>query len=68
MNAGRVVETGSAEAIFTRPQDPYTRRLLAASQLVEAAACWASAILQVRDLRKVFPGRWRPPASSRWTA
>ena len=38
MNAGRVVETGSAEAIFTAPQHPYTRRLLSASQLVEAAA------------------------------
>jgi ABC-type dipeptide/oligopeptide/nickel transport system ATPase component len=37
MNAGRVVETGSAQAIFTQPQDPYTRRLLAASQLVGAA-------------------------------
>ena len=37
MNAGRVVETGSAEAIFTQPQDPYTQRLLSASQLVEAA-------------------------------
>jgi len=37
MNAGRVVETGSAEAIFTRPSDDYTQRLLSASQLVEAA-------------------------------
>jgi ABC-type dipeptide/oligopeptide/nickel transport system ATPase component len=37
MNAGRVVETGSAEAIFTRPEDAYTQRLLSASQLVEAA-------------------------------
>ncbi|MBL6615935.1 MAG: ABC transporter ATP-binding protein [Reyranella sp.] len=37
MNAGRVVETGSAEAIFTRPRDGYTQRLLSASQLVEAA-------------------------------
>jgi ABC-type dipeptide/oligopeptide/nickel transport system ATPase component len=37
MNAGRVVETGSAEAIFTQPSDGYTQRLLSASQLVEAA-------------------------------
>ena len=37
MNAGRVVETGSAEAIFTRPSDRYTQHLLSASQLVEAA-------------------------------
>jgi peptide/nickel transport system ATP-binding protein len=37
MNAGKVVETGSAEAIFTTPQDLYTQRLLSASQLVEAA-------------------------------
>ncbi|WP_158292154.1 ABC transporter ATP-binding protein [Paracraurococcus ruber] len=38
MNAGRVVETGTTEAIFTRPQQPYTRRLLAASRLDAAAA------------------------------
>jgi ABC-type dipeptide/oligopeptide/nickel transport system ATPase component len=38
MNAGRIVETASAEAIFTRPRDPYTQRLLSASQLVEAPA------------------------------
>ena len=38
MNAGRVVETGSTEAIFTAPAQSYTRRLLAASQLVEASA------------------------------
>jgi len=37
MNAGRVVESGSAEAIFTRPRDAYTQRLLASSVLVEAA-------------------------------
>ncbi|WP_108258183.1 ABC transporter ATP-binding protein [Mangrovicoccus ximenensis] len=37
MNRGRVVETGSAERIFTAPQDPYTRRLLAASVLTEDA-------------------------------
>jgi ABC-type dipeptide/oligopeptide/nickel transport system ATPase component len=33
MNAGRVIETGSSEAIFTAPRDEYTRRLLSASQL-----------------------------------
>ena len=38
MNAGRVVEMGSAEAILTAPQNAYTRRLLAASQLIEHAA------------------------------
>ena len=37
MHAGRVVETGSTEAIFTRPREPYTRRLIAASRLEPAA-------------------------------
>ena len=37
MNAGRVVETGGAEAIFTRAINPYTQRLLAASRMLEAA-------------------------------
>jgi len=38
MNSGRVLETASAEAIFTAPQNPYTRKLLAASQLVQSEA------------------------------
>ncbi|MES2713705.1 MAG: ABC transporter ATP-binding protein [Pseudomonadota bacterium] len=38
MNAGRVVETATTEAIFTSPREAYTQRLLAASQLVEGAA------------------------------
>lgn len=38
MRAGRVVETGSTEAIFTDPSADYTRQLLAASQLLEGAA------------------------------
>ncbi|WP_417278807.1 ABC transporter ATP-binding protein [Celeribacter sp.] len=37
MNRGHVVETGSTEQIFTAPQNDYTQRLLAASQLSEAA-------------------------------
>jgi ABC-type dipeptide/oligopeptide/nickel transport system ATPase component len=36
MNAGRVVETGSTELIFTAPREHYTRRLLSASQLAAA--------------------------------
>ncbi len=35
MQAGCVIETGSTEQIFTAPHAPYTRRLLAASQLGE---------------------------------
>jgi ABC-type dipeptide/oligopeptide/nickel transport system ATPase component len=38
MSGGRVVETASAQAIFTNPQNAYTRKLLAASQLVEEPA------------------------------
>jgi ABC-type glutathione transport system ATPase component len=37
MNAGCVVEIGSAQSVFTAPQNAYTQRLLAASQLIEAA-------------------------------
>ncbi|KAA0974798.1 ABC transporter ATP-binding protein [Paeniglutamicibacter gangotriensis] len=33
MNNGKVVEQGATEEIFTRPQHPYTRGLLAASDL-----------------------------------
>ena len=38
MRSGTVVETGSAEQIFTAPQHEYTRQLLAASRLAEATA------------------------------
>jgi microcin C transport system ATP-binding protein len=38
MKDGRVVEEGSAEEIFERPQHPYTRALLAAALDLEVAA------------------------------
>jgi peptide/nickel transport system ATP-binding protein len=34
MNAGKIVEIGSAQAIFTNPQHPYTQSLLAAAPLL----------------------------------
>ena len=35
---GEMVETGPTEQIFTRPQHPYTQRLLAAATGVNAAS------------------------------
>lgn len=37
MNRGVVAETGTTERIFTAPRDAYTKRLLGASRLAEAA-------------------------------
>lgn len=34
MNHGRIVEAGSAEAVFEKPSDPYTVRLLAAAPVL----------------------------------
>lgn len=34
MNAGKIVELGSTEKIFTRPEHPYTQKLLAAAPLL----------------------------------
>jgi peptide/nickel transport system ATP-binding protein len=38
MKDGRVVERGTADDIFTRPQDPYTQRLLTALPRLEQAS------------------------------
>jgi oligopeptide/dipeptide ABC transporter ATP-binding protein len=34
MQAGKIVEMGSAEAIFKNPQHPYTQELLGAAPLL----------------------------------
>ena len=46
MYLGRIVEEGSADAIFSEPRHPYTRALIAASpQLYESKGSGASALL-----------------------
>jgi ABC-type glutathione transport system ATPase component len=64
MNAGRVVETGSAQAIFTQPQDPIRAAPLAASQLVgrrhdgrRRHLAGARAAQEFSGRRRTSPGR-----------
>ena len=64
MNHGRVVETGSVDAIFHAPQDPYTKMLInSVTKLGRTAdirlkrppiASGAEPILQVRGLQQYF--------------
>ena len=64
MNHGRVVETGSVDAIFHAPQDPYTQMLInSVTKLGRTAdirlkrppiASGAEPILQVRGLQQYF--------------
>jgi peptide/nickel transport system ATP-binding protein len=64
MRYGRIVEHGSVDDIFHRPQHPYTRQLLASTLKLEQAAQPAPAappsavapILSVRNLTKIFGG------------
>jgi peptide/nickel transport system ATP-binding protein len=37
MNAGKIVELGSTEKIFTQPEHPYTQKLLAAAPLLASS-------------------------------
>jgi microcin C transport system ATP-binding protein len=43
LRGGRVVEQGPAEQIFERPQEPYTRALIAAAFALDAGAATAAA-------------------------
>jgi peptide/nickel transport system ATP-binding protein len=58
MQAGRIVEAGSARAVLTHPQHAYTRKLLAAiptlSTSAERSQATAAPLLEVEGLRKTF--------------
>ncbi|WP_376874610.1 ABC transporter ATP-binding protein [Albirhodobacter sp. R86504] len=57
MQHGEIVEQGKVEDIFTNPQHPYTKMLLAAEPkgIAEAAPLGAKEIVSTRDLRVWFP-------------
>lgn len=65
MQGGRVVEQGSAAAIFSGPEAPYTRSLLAASPRLEPGrgpappAAEAPLILDVDSLTVRYPKPWQ---------
>ncbi|MEB2343878.1 MAG: ABC transporter ATP-binding protein [Deltaproteobacteria bacterium] len=59
MQGGRIVEQGHAERVFTAPEHPYTRHLLASEPRGAPApvAPDAPTVLEARDLRVWFPIR-----------
>jgi len=59
MNNGEIVERGTTRDIFTSPQHPYTKHLLASEPKGEPPAANAKAkiILEAKDLRVWFPIR-----------
>src|SRR4051812_2345099 len=75
MYEGRIVEEADVRTLFSNPQDDYTKRLLGSvprigqgtARTQERAAGrdagWATAspVVEARDLRIVYPGRFRKP-------
>ena len=71
MKEGKVVESGSADAIFNRPQHPYTRELLAAvpklgqspkRELTFETLTKPAPVLTLEDVTIEYPKRGRIPA------
>ncbi|MEV6544172.1 ABC transporter ATP-binding protein [Streptomyces sp. NPDC051665] len=59
MHEGRVVESGTAVDVFERPQEPYTKRLLAAVPRMDTPRVpqppTGETVLKVRGLTRTFP-------------